>query len=248
MSSLVLREDRDSVCVLTLNRPESLNALNMAVFVELNEHVNDLIAHPNDFGCVLLRGAGKSFCAGADLKNRETGDAIVAARVFKGNVVKKLATLPQPVVAAVKGNCLTGGLEMALTADIIIASESAVFADTHGKWGLVASWGLTQRLPRRVGKTRAKEMMLTGRRYTGRQAEAMGLANFCVPDSEFEAEVKKLVDSVVANSWHTNRSYKRILDDTDGLSLAAGLAWELQNHPGSAPDVLDRIQRFSRKA
>lgn len=244
MEELILRQDSDGICTLTLNRPEHLNALNLAAFKVLDGLVNQLAGDANRVHCVILRGAGRSFCAGADLKDRESGDAIIATRAFKGTVIKHLANLPMPVLAAVHGHCMTGGLEFALAADIIIAAESAIFADTHGKWGLVSSWGLTQRLPRRIGMAKSKEMMFSARRYSAQQAERMGLVNLCVPDSDLETETWKLAQDIVRNSAHTNRSYKSLLNATSALPLDAGLAWEFHNHPGSAPDVQDRIAAF----
>ena len=244
MDELILREDKEGICTLTLNRPEHLNALNLASFHQLNFLVSRLTLEADLIHCVILRGAGRSFCAGADLKDRESGDAIIATRAFKGTVIKSLANLPMPVIAAVHGHCMTGGLEFALAADIIIAAESAIFADTHGKWGLVSSWGLTQRLPRRVGMAKAKEMMFSSRRYSAREAEYLGLVNFCVADAELESETWKLARDISKNSAHTNKSYKRLLLDTESLPLDAGLAWEFHNHPGSAPDVQDRISTF----
>lgn len=246
MSGLVLRTELDGICTISLNRPEHLNALNMPLFRELNEHLEFLERNVSEISCVILVGSGRSFCAGADLKDRESGDAIIAARAFKGGVVRRLASLPQPVIASVRGHCMTGGLELALAADLIVAEESALFADTHGKWGLVSSWGMSQRLPRRIGTSKAKEMMFTSRRYSGAQAQAMGLVDCCVPDGGLESAVMGLAKEICANSAHTNRSYKRLIKDTESLPLAAGLAWEFQNHPGSAPDVQARIASFRK--
>lgn len=246
MSELVLRTEDSGVCTITINRPEHLNALNLATFRELDVHLEYITGRGADIRCVVLRGAGRSFCAGADLKDRETGDAVIASRVFKSGIIRRLADLPQPVVAVVKGHCMTGGLELALTADFIIAGDSALFADTHGKWGLVSSWGMSQRLPRRIGIAKAKELMFTARRISGREAAAMGLANICVPDSELDAVSGGIVAEILANSPHTNFSYKHILRETEDLPLSAGLAWEVQNHPGSAPDVQARIGSFRK--
>src|SRR6185295_17326476 len=97
--------------------------------------------------------------------------------------------------AAVHGHCYTGALELALGADLIVAAESARFADTHGKWGMAPTWGMSQRLPRRIGEARAKGMMLTGRVVSGQEAVAIGLAHACFPDQAFEAELLALARS-----------------------------------------------------
>jgi enoyl-CoA hydratase/carnithine racemase len=249
MSSLVLRnDDKDGRCTLTLNRPDALNALNTALFEELDAHLDDIAAKTATIGCVVIRGAGRSFCAGADLKDISSGKAATAVPNFKPKVVEKLARLPQPVVAQVHGHCYTGGVELVLACDLIVAAESARFADTHGKWGLVGAWGLTQRLPRKIGAAKAKEMMFTALTYSAKQAEAMGLINSCVPDDKLEAEVDALVAAILATSWHSNFGNKRLLIQTAALPLDAGLAYEIYNHPGRAPDLQDRLGNFAKKS
>src|SRR5688572_3697592 len=131
---LVLRSDIGGVCTLTLNRPTKLNALDTALFIQLDEHCRALEAS-TDIGCVVLRGAGRSFCAGADLS--AIGNQPAVPPTFKPRVIERLSLLPMPVIAAIHGHCYTGGLELALAADMIVCMASARFADTHGKWGLV---------------------------------------------------------------------------------------------------------------
>jgi len=132
-------------------------------------------------GLVIVRGAGGNFSSGYDME--EVLD-FVRARAkphFHSEVIEKLANLPQPVICAIQGHCSTGSLELALAADLIVASESAQFTDAYARWGLTPIWGLSLRLPHRVGTAKASEMMLTCRTYTGRQAEEMHLANLCLP-------------------------------------------------------------------
>jgi len=127
MPSLVGRLDADGVVTLTLNRPDVLNALSAASFRELRAHIDAIAARTDAVGCVVLRGEGRSFCAGADLKafkDRKPGDPDPTP--FNRATMSALAALPQPVIAAVHGHCMTGGLELALTSDIIIAAEHAV--------------------------------------------------------------------------------------------------------------------------
>lgn len=245
MVELVTRKDEGGLCTLTLNRPEKHNALNFAVFAELSEHITALEDQTEAVGCVVLRGAGKSFCAGADLNDIEDGSALndLSARP---RILERLERLPQPVVAAVHGCCYTGGLELALAADFIISTASARFADTHGKWGFVAGWGMTQRLPRRIGSARAKRMMLTGRTVAAEEAVAIGLTDLCVEDQLFDAALGEFTAAILANSWFSNRETKRLLSETEGMSLREGLAHEVFRHPGIAPDYLERIAHFSR--
>ncbi len=247
MSDLVLREDREGLCTLTLNRPDKLNALNMTVFEELDAHVRAIARSTDRIGCVLLRGAGRAFCAGHDLDDIGSGGESGDISKRESQIVERLADLPQPVIAAIQGHCLTGGLELALAADILIASESAKFADTHGKWDLVPVWGMSQRLPRRVGRAKAMEMMFASRTYSGREALAMGLVNLCVPDSELNAAVDAFTRDVLANSWRSNRANKKLVLATDGMAQKAGIAYELHWTEGRGPELKSRLERLRKK-
>jgi len=247
MSSLVLRDDKDACATLTLNRPDSLNALSTALFEELDAHIDDIAAQSASIGCVVIRGAGRSFCAGADLKDISSGTGKVIGPYFKAKCIEKLSQLPQPVIAQVHGHCFTGGVELVLGCDLVVATESARFADTHAKWGMVGAWGITQRLPRKIGLARAKEMMFTAQHFSAKQAQEMGLVNRVVPDERLQAEVDALVKAILANSWHSNFGNKKLLRETASLSLEAGLAYELYNHPGRAPDFKERVGGFGKK-
>lgn len=246
MTDLVTREDENGVAYLTLNRPDKLNALNVALFQELQNHVNNITNQIDEVGCVVLRGAGRCFSAGHDLGDIAQGEKLPRPN-FQAKVIEALADLPQPVITAVHSHCYTGALELALAGDIIIASENAKFADTHAKWALQPVWGISQRLPRRVGKSKATEMMLSGRTYTGAQALAMDLANLVFPDDSFEADVKNYCNEMLANSWHSLRGYKHLIRNTDGMSLDEGLSYEIYNGVGVGPDMQERIAGFGKK-
>jgi len=246
MSSLVLCEEKEGLATLTLNRPEKLNALTVELFAELRAHIDRIATDIEKIGLVVVCGAGKCFSAGNDLGAIAKGDR-PARPNFQSETIERLANLPQPVISAVHGHCYTGALELALAGDLIFAAESARFADTHGRWALTPIWGMSQRLPRRVGSAKAREMMFTSRTYTGAEALAMGLANFCVPDEVFAKEVRSLADTILANSWFSHRSNKKLLNDTEGLPLDAGLAHEFYRNPGVGPDMRERIAAFANK-
>lgn len=239
MPDIVLCDVIDRVCTITLNRPEKLNALNVESFRQIGALLDNLDLASVD--CVLLKGAGRSFCAGHDLGDLANGSEAGLVERLEAGVIERLATLPVPLVAVVQGHCYTGGLELVLAADIIIASADAKFADTHAKWDLVPVWGLTQRLWRRVGRSKALEMMFASRTYSGAEALAMGLANLCVPNDQLEAEVARFCSDICANSSRSTRAMKKMVADTDGLPLAAGLAWELYHSEGHGPDMQARI-------
>jgi enoyl-CoA hydratase len=242
----VLREVKDGLMTLTINRADKLNALSFECFKEFAAAVDYANEHGKEIGCVVLKGAGRSFCAGNDLGGLGSVFNEGDNSRFRSETVERLASLPMPVIAQVQGHCLTGGLELALAADIVICAENAKFGDTHGKWDLVPVWGLSQRLPRRVGPAKALEMSFSGRFYSGRQAEAMGLANICVPDAELDSVVGGFVKDVLANSWRSSRAIKKLVDDTDGMSLKMGLAHEVHRSEGMGPETKERLERMRK--
>ncbi len=245
MSDLVLREDRDGAVTLTLNRPDKLNALNVPLFKALDDHVAAIEADPSA-RLVILRGAGKCFSAGHDLGDIAAGEKLPRPN-FQASVIERLANLPLPVITAVHGHCYTGALELALAGDIIFASEAAKFGDTHAKWALTPVWGLSQRLPRRVGTYKAREMMFTCRTYSGREAERIGLANICVANEDYESGLAALAVSILANSSFSHAANKKLLMDTDGLPQSVGLAHEVFRGEGRGPDMEERIGAFQNK-
>jgi enoyl-CoA hydratase len=244
MSQRVIRHDAAGVCTLTLNRPDKLNALDTLAFEELDAHVKAL-AQDETIGCVVLRGAGKGFSAGADL-NALSDPSTLPPPAFKPGVIERLALLRQPVIAAIHGVCFTGALELALACDFIFADATARFADTHGKWGLVSAWGMSQRLPRRIGTPAARRMMMTARVVEATEAKDLGLIDQLAPAGQLDEILRQFVDELIANSWHTNFAIKRMMIETDGMSLAQGLAHEHSRYPGNAADSPQRIAAFRR--
>jgi enoyl-CoA hydratase len=235
----IVRSDQDAVATLTLNRPDKLNALDTQAFEELDAQLAKLETETGQIGCVVLRGAGRHFCSGADL------NSLAPTTVgLKPRVIDRLAALPQPTIAAIHGACYTGAVEVALACDFIIADDTARFSDTHGKWGLVAAWGMTQRLPRRIGTAAAKRMMLTSQLIDAAQAAQLGLVDILVEAGGLDGAVSKLAGEIVANSSHTNFHTKRIMRETEGQALGAALAWEQDHYPGRAEDYADRVAAF----
>jgi enoyl-CoA hydratase len=244
MSSLVRRENNGGVATLTLNRPEKLNALSKDMFEELDVHVDAIARERKKVGLVVLRGSGGHFSAGYDMSEVLEHVKAHAKPHFHSEVIQKVANLPQPVISAVQGHCSTGAMELALAADLIVAAESARFSDVYARWGLTPVWGLSLRLPHRIGTAKASEMMLTCRTYSGRQAEAMHLANFCFPDARFDEELAAICSDVLGNSWYANQVNKRALIEIDGLSLHDAHALEMFKNEGLAPDAGQRVAKF----
>jgi enoyl-CoA hydratase/carnithine racemase len=244
MDTLVLRTDEPGKVTLTLNRPEKLNALTKELLESLERHLDAVARETRKVGLVILRGAGGNFSTGYDME--EVLD-FVRARAkphFHSEVIEKLANLPQPVICAIQGHCSTGSLELALAADLIVASESAQFTDAYARWGLTAIWGLSLRLPHRVGTAKASEMMLTCRTYSGREAEEMHLANLCFADEHFEVELARLSADILANSWYANQVNKRALVASDKLPLREAHGLEIFKNEGLAPDAQMRVTQF----
>jgi enoyl-CoA hydratase/carnithine racemase len=248
MSALVLRESKSGVAYLTLNRPEKLNALTKEMFEALDPHLDAIAREIRTIGLVILRGAGGNFSAGYDMVEILEYVKARAKPHFHSEVIEKFARLPQPVISAVQGHCSTGAMELALAADLIVSSESACFSDAYSRWGLTPVWGLSLRLPHRVGKAKAAEMMMTCRTYSGREAEAMHLVNRCFTDELFEAELAALAASILSNSWYANRVNKAALIESAGLTLRAAHALEMFKNEGLAPDAAQRISTFVSKA
>ena len=247
MSDLILRQDRDGVATLVLNRPEKLNALSKEMFEALERHIDAIARQTRTVGAVVVRGAQGNFSAGYDMDEVLQYVSSRTRPHYHSEVIEKLAHLPQPVISAVEGHCSTGALELALAADLIVANESAVFCDVYTRWGLTPIWGLTLRLPHRIGVAKASEMLLTSRSYGGREAQAMHLANFCFPDAGFETELAALCAAITANSWYANQVTKRSLIETEGLTLRQAYGLDLFKNEGLAPDAAQRVAKFRRR-
>ena len=245
MSELVLREDAGGLCTLTINRPDKLNSLTVGVFKALRAHITDLYKD-DSVSCVILRGAGRCFSAGHDLGDIASGEE-VPSRGWHSETLRLMEKLPKPVIAAVHGHCYTGALEVALAADFILASESAKFADTHAKWALTPIWGMSQRLPRRVGIATAKRLMFTAETVTADRALAMGLCEEVFPEASFFDDVSAFCQKILASSDFSHAANKRLLEATDNDPMDAGLQWEIMENEGVGPDMKSRIEAFMKK-
>lgn len=231
-------ERSDDIATLVLDRPKALNALSPTLIAEALEAVRGVAA--SDARVLVVRGEGASFSAGVDLKVASSPDytRAVARRHTEDAraLCELLDTMPQATIAQVAGHCFTGGLEVAIACDFILAAEDAVFCDSHGKLGLRPGWGLSQRLPRRIGVMRAKEMSLTGRRISGREAAAIGLVLDAVPLAALEARVRDLAAAIAANDAGSVAAYKSLYRGAQVLGLDEGLGFEAAYRPPTRPD------------
>ena len=242
---VVCRIDAE-VATLTLNRPAKLNALTAATFTELRRHLDD-IACRSDVRCVILTGAGRSFCAGHSLDALREDDA-ADSRFAEGETIDVLEALPVPTIAKIRGHCLTGGLELALGCDLLIASQSSVFADTHGEWGLVPVWGMSVRLAERIGRSAAKELSFTSRQITTETAVHLGLVDRCVPDQELDAAVETLAAEILANSAGSNRIMKQLYLAAAHQPRTYALHAERALVYGTPSDADERVARFQKRS
>lgn len=242
---LVTREDDDGLAILSLNRPDALNALSPNLFGQLREHIDAINDATEEIGCVILCGRGRSFSAGNDLKAIQEGERAPSAH-FQAETLEAIERLPQPVIAAVQGHCYTGALELAIACDLLIAAEGARFSDTHGKWGMSPTWGMSQRLPRRVGILAARDMMFSGRVVNGEEAVRIGLANRVVPDDQLLPTAIEMARGFLENSWHTLRMDKQLINGGMERTYAEGLAWEREVSPGAGPDTAERLRNFGK--
>ncbi|MFI8975238.1 enoyl-CoA hydratase/isomerase family protein [Nocardia asteroides] len=236
---LVLCTVENGVATLTLNRPEKLNALTAEVFLQLRRHLATLATRA-DIRCLVLAGAGRSFCAGHDLAVVATAEA-TESRFAEAETIDELEAFPAPTIARIQGHCLTGGLELALACDLLVAADTAQLGDTHGRWGLIPVWGMSVRLPERVGVSRAKELSFTSRMVNGSAAEEMGLVDRCVPEADLGLTVADLATEISANSAGTNRIYKSLYAQCLRTPREAALRSERQMPFGVPEDAAELL-------
>ncbi len=236
---VLLVEKSDGIATLTLNRPEKRNALSLELRILFQEAIEDIRTN-DDISVVILTGAGKTFCAGLDLT--EMGDPEFRR---KENTVTDPATLlrsiRQPVIGAIDGLAITGGLEISVCCDVLLATPETKFADTHAQVGIVPSWGLSQRLSRIIGILRAKEMSLTGNFISAQQACEWGLVNHVVPRDELMPTAISLAKDMMSTVPAAMFNYKRMIDGGFDLPLAEAMDFELEmcrQHNGPSPEAV----------
>jgi enoyl-CoA hydratase/carnithine racemase len=250
MDGVTLRRD-GHVAEIVLDRPEALNALSTAMARRLAAVCAEVAADAAVRAVVLGAAGEKAFCVGADLKERNsmTDDEILAQRPVFRAAFGGVLNLPQPVIAAVHGFALGGGCEFALSADLIVADETAVFGLPEVSVGLVPGGGGTQLALRRLGPGKAADLVFTGRRLGVEEALAYGLADRKVPTGTARDEALALAGTIAQNSPTAVRAAKRAMRLGGGVGLDAGLdleenAWRTV---ASSPDRREGIAAFNEK-
>jgi enoyl-CoA hydratase len=229
MDDVVLLDVADGIATVTLNRPQAMNALNRAMRRRLAEVMRQ-VDGDDTVRAVILTGAGeRAFTAGLDLKElgSEAG-ALGSANATDpaDNPVKAIELCRKPVIGAINGVAITGGFEVALACDVLIASTHARFADTHARVGIVPGWGLSQKLSRMIGISRAKELAFTGNFLDAATALQWGLVNHVTAPEELLSLARKLAGDMAGIDPTFLASYKRLIDDGYALSFGEGMTTE----------------------
>jgi len=245
----ILVSYQEAIAIISLNRPKALNALSPLMIQEL-KHILKEIAQRTDIKVVILKGEGRAFSAGVDLKALNEGiqgGQFKASDILQdGNdIAHTLRTMPQPSIVLVHGHCYTGATELMMFFDLIVAAEDAKIGDTHAKWGILPKWGMTQRLPRLVGILKAKELSFTAKPITGKEAERIGLVNRAVPLEKLEETAFELTNDILQNSAQTIAAMKHLYNAGFSKTLEEGLAIE-QEFLTEITDRAEFLRDFER--
>ena len=226
MEEVLISERHDGVAIVTLNRPRQMNALSSALRARFVDELREL-ADDASVKVVVITGAGeKAFSAGVDLKELETSPLAAGELGPDAPINRAYAALGKPTIAAVNGFAITGGLELAINCDILVASTTARFADTHARVGIVPGWGLSQILPRLIGPVRARYMSYTGNFVDAATAQAWGLVLEVVPAPELMPRCLKLAREIASCDMATLRDVRQAINGGLAMTLAEGLALE----------------------
>tara|TARA_R110002049_G_scaffold12576_8_gene56174 strand:- start:7127 stop:7897 length:771 start_codon:yes stop_codon:yes gene_type:complete len=223
--STVLLEKYEGYAIVTLNRPDAMNALSRELRRDFVAAFTACTEDP-DIRVVILTGNGKAFCAGFDLKELGSSTAQNSAEEADNVVARAMEAFDGPIIGAINGHCITGGFEMALACDMLIAAESARFADTHARVGMLPGWGLSQKLPRLIGLARAREIAFTGAPVFAQQAYEWGLVNHVVADAELLPRATKMAQDICGCVPAVLSEYQNLIKDGYSMPLDEALQWE----------------------
>jgi len=247
MSSATLTiEKKEGVATLTLNRPEAMNALSFELRGALVDAFRELQSD-DEIRVVVLTGAGRAFCAGLDLKELSQQDDAKRDIGGRQNPVAAMAAFEGPIIGAINGHAITGGFELALSCDLMIASSRAVFADTHIRVGIMPGWGLSQKLSRIVGIGQAKEISLSGNFVDAERACAIGLVNRVVAPEDLMNQCEELAREMASCDPQMLRGYKRLIDEGYGMNFRDALQLEASNTVGRLSDMKADVLAERRK-
>ena len=224
MTEVVIIEKKKGYALLTLNRTEAKNALSRelraAFVVAFEDFQND-----DDINVVIITGNGNAFCAGFDLKEL-AGSESNAAEEADNAMAQAMAAFDGPIIAAVNGYAITGGFELVLACDVIVASSEARFADTHARVGILPGWGLSQKLPRMIGLSRAKQISLTGNTIDAQRACDWGLVNEVLSPTDLLPHCEQLAQDMNSCVMPVVKQYKQMIEDGFSMPLVDALEFE----------------------
>ncbi|KAL0348574.1 UNVERIFIED_CONTAM: putative enoyl-CoA hydratase 1, peroxisomal [Sesamum angustifolium] len=236
----------NGVAYVIINRPKSLNSLTRSMMGDLAKAIKSL---DSDYSVrvIILSGSGRAFCSGVDLTAAED--------VFKGDVkdvetdpVAQMERCKKPIIGAINGFAVTAGFEIALACDLLVASKEAKFMDTHARFGIFPSWGLSQKLSRIIGPSRAREVSLTAMAVTAEQAERWGLVNHVVEGSELLKKARQIAEAIIKNNEDLVLRYKAVINDGFKQDLGHALALEKERaheyYAGMTKEQFKKMQEF----
>jgi len=247
----IIYEKSEGIATITLNRPEVLNAFSKEVEDEVLQALED-IKNDENVRVVILTGAGeKAFSAGADIKAMKGMNALKARELsLRGEkVCTALENFEKPIIAAINGYALGGGLEVAMACDIRIASENARMGQTEINFGLIPGWGGTQRLTRLIGRTKAKELIFTGKMIDAKTAEQLGIVNMVVPADKFKETVRQFAAELAQKAPVALKVAKALINKGAEISLDAALTLEREGFGvvASTEDLQEGVSAFTEK-
>ncbi|MGQ9624568.1 MAG: enoyl-CoA hydratase/isomerase family protein [Candidatus Bathycorpusculaceae bacterium] len=247
----IIYEKGENIATITLNRPEALNAISKEVIDEVLQALED-VRNDENIRVVVITGAGeKAFSAGADIKAMKGMNGLKARELstMGGRLCDAIESLEKPVIAAINGFALGGGLELAMACDIRIASENARMGQTEINIGLIPGWGGTQRLTKLIGMTKAKELVFTGKMIDARTAEQLGLVNMAVPLEKFKETVWQFASELASRAPVALKVAKALINKGAYISLDSALALEREGIGvvGSTEDLQEGVSAFTEK-
>ncbi|GKA07064.1 probable enoyl-CoA hydratase 1, peroxisomal [Tanacetum coccineum] len=236
----------NGIAYVTINRPKSLNSLTRPMMTDMAQAFKSLDADPS-VGVIILSGSGRAFCSGVDLTSAED--------VFKGDVkdvetdpVAQMERCRKVIIGAVSGFAVTAGFEIALACDVLVASSDAKFIDTHARFGIFPSWGLSQKLSRIIGVNKAREVSLTATPLTAETAEKLGFVNYVVERSELLTKAREIGEAIMKNNQDLVLRYKSVINDGIKLDLHHALLLEKERaheyYDGMTKDQFKKMQEF----
>ncbi|KAL5700313.1 hypothetical protein ACHQM5_025772 [Ranunculus cassubicifolius] len=237
---------RNGIALVTINRSKSLNSLTRGMLVDL-AHIFKSLDSDKSVRVIILSGSGRAFSSGVDLT--------AAQDVFKGDVknmdedlVYQMERCRKPIIGAINGFAVTAGFEIALACDLLVAAKSAKFMDTHARFGIFPSWGLSQKLSRMIGANKAREVSLTAMPLTAEMAEKWGLVNYVVEGNEVVSKAREIAEAIIKNNQDLVLRYKSVINDGLKLDLGRALALEKSRahdyYEGMTKEQFENMQKF----